>query len=170
LARIAQENGVSCRIVEAVIEVNAAQKARMIQKIRKALGGNEAGKTIAVLGLTFKPETDDMRDAPSLSILPALIEKGATIKAHDPEGMEEAKHQLPEAVQFFNDIHSTVEGADAIVLMTEWNAYRAMKLTDLRQKMSGNIFIDLRNVYEQEQMEAAGFKYVCVGRAKGNFS
>lgn len=166
LARIAQENGVSCRIVEAVIEVNAAQKARMIQKIRKALGGNEAGKTIAVLGLTFKPETDDMRDAPSLSILPALIEKGATIKAHDPEGMEEAKHQLPDTVQFFNDVHSTVEGADAVVLLTEWNAYRAMDLADIKQKMSGNVFIDLRNVYEQDQMQKAGFKYVCVGRTQ----
>ncbi len=164
LARIAQENGVSCRIVEAVIEVNAAQKARMIQKIRKALGGNEAGKTIAVLGLTFKPETDDMRDSPSLSILPALIEKGAIIKAHDPQGMEEAKHQLPEVVQFCDDIHSTVDGADAVVLMTEWNAYRAMKLSDIKQKMSGNVFIDLRNVYEPEQMQHAGFKYVCVGR------
>jgi UDPglucose 6-dehydrogenase len=164
LARIAQENGVSCRIVEAVIEVNAAQKARMIQKIRKALGGNEAGKTIAVLGLTFKPETDDMRDAPSLSILPALIEKGATIKAHDPEGMQEAKHQLPDTVQFFNDVYSTVEGADAVVLLTEWNAYRAMDLADIKQKMSGNVFIDLRNVYEQKQMQAAGFTYVCVGR------
>ncbi|HFD11065.1 MAG TPA: UDP-glucose/GDP-mannose dehydrogenase family protein [Crenotrichaceae bacterium] len=166
LARIAQENGVSCRIVEAVIEVNAAQKARMIKKIRSAIGGSEAGKTIAVLGLTFKPETDDMRDAPSLSILPALIEKGAIIKAHDPEGIEEARRQLPDNVQYFDDVMSTVDGADAIVLMTEWNAYRAMKLTDIKQKMSGNVFIDLRNVYEKEQMQKAGFEYCCVGRGQ----
>ncbi len=164
LVRIAQENGVSCRIVEAVIEVNASQKARMIKKIRNALGGNEAGKTIAVLGLTFKPETDDMRDAPALSILPTLIEKGAIIKAHDPEGMEEARTLLPDSVQYFDNIHSTVEQADAVVLMTEWNAYRSINLADLKNKMSGDVFIDLRNVYEQEQMQIAGFKYICVGR------
>lgn len=164
LVRIAQENGVSCRIVESVIEVNAAQKARMIKKIRQALGGNESGKTIAVLGLTFKPETDDMRDAPALSILPALIEKGAIVRAHDPQGMQEAKHLLPESVHYCDDILSTVEGADAVVLMTEWNAYRAMKLADIKQKMSGNVFIDLRNVYEPSQMLKVGFNYFCVGR------
>ncbi len=164
LVRIAQENGVSCRIVEAVIEVNAAQKARMIKKIRQALGGDESGKTIAVLGLTFKPETDDMRDAPALSILPALIEKGAIVRAHDPQGMQEAKHLLPESVHYCDDILSTVEGADAVVLMTEWNAYRAMKLADIKQTMSGNVFIDLRNVYEPSQMMEAGFDYHCIGR------
>lgn len=164
LVRIAQENGTSCRIVESVIEVNAAQKARMIKKIRSALGGNEAGKTIAVLGLTFKPETDDMRDAPSLTILPALIEKGAIIKAHDPQGMEEGKSMLPDSVQYCDSISSTTEKADAVILMTEWNAYRGINLANLKKRMSGNIFIDLRNVYEHKQMENAGFKYVCVGR------
>jgi UDPglucose 6-dehydrogenase len=166
LARIAQENGVSCRIVEAVIEVNSAQKARMIKKIRNALGGSEAGKTIAVLGLTFKPETDDIRDAPALSILPSLIEKGATIKAHDPQGMQEARKLLPDAVEYCDDILTTVDGADAVVLMTEWNSYRAMKLADIKQKMSGNVFIDLRNVYEPLQMQEAGFEYYCVGRSQ----
>ena len=97
LVRIAQEHGASSRIVEAVIEVNEAQKARMIKKIRSALGGNESGKTIAVLGLTFKPETDDMRDAPSLAILPKLIENGCQINAHDPQGYDEAKSLLPSA-------------------------------------------------------------------------
>jgi UDPglucose 6-dehydrogenase len=164
LVRIAQENEVSCRIVESVIEVIAAQKARMIKKIRDALGGNEAGKTIAVLGLTFKPETDDMRDSPSLSILPALIEKGVSVNAHDPQGMEEAKHLLPDSVQYFDDMMAAIEGADAVVLMTEWNVYRALNLANVKAKMAGNAFIDLRNVYEPEQMKAAGFEYVCVGR------
>ncbi len=165
LVRIAQEHGVSSRIVESVIEVNAAQKARMIKKIRNALGGSEAGKTIAVLGLTFKPETDDMRDAPALAILPALIDKGATIKAHDPQGMEEAKELLPASVSYHDDINATVENADAVVLMTEWNNYRGLNLKNIRQQMAGNAFIDLRNVYEPEQMEKAGFDYHCVGRA-----
>ena len=164
LVRIAQEHGVSCRIVESVIEVNAAQKARMIKKIRKALGGCETGKTIAVLGLTFKPETDDMRDAPALSILPTLIEKGAIIKAHDPKGMEEAKHLLPDAVHYCDDIMAAIGNSDAIVLMTEWNSYRGLNLTKVRELMKGNIFIDLRNVYEAEQMQKAGFDYHCVGR------
>ncbi|MGH8594157.1 MAG: UDP-glucose dehydrogenase family protein [Gammaproteobacteria bacterium] len=164
LARIAQEHSVSCRIVEAVIEVNAAQKARMIKKIRSALGGAEAGKTIAVLGLTFKPETDDMRDAPALSILPALIEKGAKIKAHDPQGMKEAKHLLPHDITYCESSYEALEGADATVLLTEWNAYRGLDLARVKKLMAGDLFIDLRNVYERGQMEQAGFRYVCVGR------
>ena len=165
LVRIAQEHGVSSRIVESVIEVNAAQKARMIKKIRIALGGSEAGKTIAVLGLTFKPETDDMRDAPALAILPALLDKGAIINARDPKGMEEAKELLPESVIYHDDIMKTIENADAVILMTEWNAYSGMNLNNVKEKMTGNVFIDLRNVYETEQMEKAGFEYHCVGRA-----
>ncbi len=164
LVRIAQEHSVSCRIVEAVIEVNGAQKARMIKKIRGALGGAEAGKTIAVLGLTFKPETDDMRDAPALSILPALVEKGAKIKAHDPQGMKEARHLLPADIEYCDSIYQALEGADATVLLTEWNAYRGLDLARVKKLMAGDLFIDLRNVYERVQMEQAGFRYVCVGR------
>ncbi|MGH8645718.1 MAG: UDP-glucose dehydrogenase family protein [Gammaproteobacteria bacterium] len=164
LVRIAQEHSVSCRIVEAVIEVNAAQKARMIKKIRSALGGAETGKTIAVLGLTFKPETDDMRDAPALSILPALIEKGAKIKAHDPQGMKEARHLLPTDIEYCGSIYQALEGADATVLLTEWNAYRGLDLGRAKKLMAGDLFIDLRNVYERGQMERSGFRYVCVGR------
>ncbi len=164
LVRIAQEHGVSSRIVEAVIEVNDAQKARMISKIRNAVGGSESGKKLAILGLTFKPETDDMRDAPSLAILPKLIENGAIIHAHDPQGMKEAKHMLPPQVKYFDDIYETVKGADAVVLMTEWNVYRALDLEQVRSIMQGNAFIDLRNVYESEQMVRAGFDYFSVGR------
>ena len=164
LVRIAQENNVTSRIVEAVIEVNEAQKARMIDKIRTALGGSENGKTLAVLGLAFKPETDDMRDAPALSILPELIDNGARIHAHDPHAMPEAKTLLPESVLYFDEVYAALAGADAAVLMTEWNAYRGMDLDRVKKTMRGNVFIDLRNVYEPELMRGAGFDYVCVGR------
>jgi UDPglucose 6-dehydrogenase len=164
LVRTAQEHGTPCRIVESVVEVNAAQRARMVQKIRRALGGSETGKTIAVLGLTFKPETDDVRDAPSLTILPALVEKGAIIRAHDPAGREEAERVLPKEILYCHDIYSVFEGADGAVLLTEWNAYRGLDLKKILAKMKGNVFIDLRNVYEPETMRQAGFDYVCVGR------
>ena len=164
LVRIAQENNVTSRIVEAVIEVNEAQKARMIDKIRTALGGSENGKTLAVLGLSFKPETDDMREAPALSILPRLIDNGARIQAHDPQAMPEAKALLPESTVFFNEVYAALAGADAVVLMTEWNAYRGMDLDRIKETMRGNVFIDLRNVYEPELMRKAGFDYFCVGR------
>ena len=164
LIRIAQEHGVSSRIVESVVEVNASQKARMVTKIRDALGGTESDKVIAVLGLTFKPETDDMRDSPSLAILPALADKGAIIKAHDPEGMEEAKKILPESIEYWSTVDQVIENADAVVLMTEWNEYRGLDLDHLKQKMKGNVFIDLRNVYERDLMQQHGFDYYCVGR------
>lgn len=163
LMRIAQEHGSPTRIIETVVEVNSAQKARMVRKIRKALGGSEAGKTIAVLGLTFKPETDDMREAPSISILPALIEKGAKVRAHDPHGMEAAKEIMPE-VEYVNDPYKACEGADCVALMTEWNEYRALDLDKLGKIMKEKIFIDLRNIYEPEVLKEKGFKYVGVGR------
>ena len=163
LARIAQEHGSPIRVIETVIEVNAAQKARMVGKIRKALGGSEAGKTLAVLGLTFKPETDDMRDAPALMILPALMEKGAKIMATDPHGIEEAKKIMPE-ISYVADPYAAVEKADAVVLMTEWNEYRSLDLKKIKKLMKGNVFVDLRNVYEPEAMRQAGFAYVGVGR------
>ena len=164
LVRIGQEAGAPCRIVESVMEVNEAQKARMINKIRKALGGSVSGKTIAVLGLTFKPETDDMRDSPSLAILPSLIENGAKIHANDPQGMEEAKHVLPADVKYFTDIYETISGADAVVILTEWNAYRGLDLGKIKQLLKSPVFIDLRNVYERERMVNLGFEYTCIGR------
>ena len=164
LVRTAQEHGVSSRIVETVIEVNEAQKARMIKKIRHALGGNENGKTIAVLGLTFKPETDDMRDAPSLAILPKLIENGCKVNAHDPQGMEEAKSLLPSEVQYFDDVYLTLDNADAVVILTEWNMYRNLDMNVIKEKLSFPVFIDLRNVYEPGAMKELGFEYYCIGR------
>jgi UDPglucose 6-dehydrogenase len=165
LIRIAQENGASCRIVEAAVEVNAAQKARMVKKIREALGGSESGKTIAVLGLTFKPETDDMRDSPSLAIIPNLVDKGAVIQAHDPQGVDEARQLLPQQVGYFENVFDAVNGADVVVLMTEWNEYRGLDLARVKQLMKGDAFVDLRNVYESEGMHDLGFRYTCIGRA-----
>ena len=164
LVRIAQENGVSSRIVEAVMEVNEAQKARMISKIRKALGGDLAGKVISVIGLTFKPETDDMRDAPALSILPKLVEGGALIQAHDPHGMHEAKKLLPDSIVYVESMYDVFNNADAVVLLTEWNEYRGLDLKRIKNSMRSNKFIDLRNVYVPAQMQAEGFDYYCVGR------
>ncbi len=164
LMRIVQEFGENAHIVAAAVEVNAGQKARMVRKIRGMLGGSETGKTIAVLGLTFKPETDDMRDAPSLTILPALLEKGAQIRAHDPKGMEEARQVLPEGILYVSSAYEAVEGADCVVLMTEWNQYRALDLDRLRGLMRQPVFVDLRNVYEPETVRRFGFSYTGVGR------
>jgi len=164
LVRIAQEHGASSRIVEAVIEVNETQKARMIKKIRRALGGNESGKTIAVLGLTFKPETDDMRDAPSLAILPKLIENGCQINAHDPQGIDKAKTLLPPEVNYYDDIYSALDDVDAVVLMTEWNMYRNLDMDLIKEKLKQPVFIDLKNVYEPDTMKSIGFNYYCIGR------
>jgi len=165
LIRMAQEHGAGARIVEAAIEVNAAQKARMIKKIRDCLGGNEAGKIIGVLGLTFKPETDDMRDAPSLTILPALFEKGAQIQVHDPQGMKEAAHYLPAGIVYKENPYQACEGADALILMTEWNQYRALDFDRIKSLMKTPLFVDLRNVYEPEGMRELGFTYRGVGRS-----
>lgn len=164
MIRMSQDAGTSSRIVEAVVAVNEAQKLRMVVKIEGALGGSVAGKSIAVLGLTFKPETDDMRDAPSLTILPALLELGAKLKAHDPEGMDEARKELPDTVEYTDNIEDAVKDADAIVLMTEWNEYRGLDLDKLKSLMRGDVFVDLRNVYEKSRMKAHGFSYSCVGR------
>ena len=163
--RTVQEYGVSARIVESAVEVNAAQKARMVKKIRDAVGGNEAGKTIGILGLTFKQGTDDMREAPALTILPALMEKGARIIAHDPQGMEEATKYLPDGITYVDNLYEVFPGADAIVLLTEWNQYRALDFKEALSKMKKPVFIDLRNVYEPQKMREMGFIYFGNGRA-----
>jgi UDPglucose 6-dehydrogenase len=163
LLRIAQENGVSVRSVEAAVEINAAQKARMVKKIRDALGRNEAGKTIAALGLAFKPETDDLRESPPLAILPPLVEKGAKVRAHDPQAMEECKKQYPDFT-YVENAYEACEGADIVVLFTEWNQYRALDLAEMKSKMKGSVFVDLRNVYSPKQVIDAGFEYHGLGR------
>lgn len=164
LVRTAQQFGVPTRIVETVVEVNKQRKLRMVDKVVAACGGSVDGKTIAVLGLTFKPETDDMRDAPSLDIVPGLIAKGAAVRAHDPQGMEEAKHLLPEAVTYCDGPYEAMTGADAVVIVTEWNVYRALDLTRTRQALKNLVMVDLRNVYDPAEMAQQGFAYVSVGR------
>jgi UDPglucose 6-dehydrogenase len=167
LLRIAQEHGVAARLVEAVVEVNNSQKARMVKKIRDALGGSETNKTIAALGLAFKPETDDLRDAPALSILPPLYEKGAKIQAHDPQGMDEAKKLFPD-FKYMKNAYEACEGADIVVLFTEWNQYRALDLERIKTLLKKPIFVDLRNVYDPKKMRDKGFKYFGVGRTNGS--
>lgn len=164
MIQICREADTSSLIVEAVVNVNNQQKLRMVDKIERAMGGNVSGKVIAILGLTFKPETDDMRDAPSLTILPALLERGAILHAHDPQGLEEARSLLPSAITLQNSIERTITGADAVVLITEWNQYRGMNLEDVKTLMRGNVFVDLRNVYEKDLMVKHGLEYSCVGR------
>lgn len=163
LLRIAQENGTVARLVESAVEVNAAQKARMIKKIRDALGGDLAGKTIGVLGLTFKPETDDLRDSPALAILPPLYEKGAKLQVHDPQGMKEASKLFPE-YDYVSNAYDACNKADAVVLLTEWNQYRALDLAQIKKSMRDHIFIDLRNAYDPQKIRELGFKYFGVGR------
>jgi UDPglucose 6-dehydrogenase len=163
LVRTAQEAGAPVSIIEQVVEVNDARKRKMAEKIVKACGGSVAGKTLAVLGLTFKPNTDDMREAPSLTILPALQEAGAEVRAFDPEGHEEAKKLLPGVVLSAN-AYEAMDGADAVVLLTEWNEFRALDLERVKSLLKSPTLIDLRNVYKPADMAAAGFFYFSIGR------
>ncbi len=163
LLKTAQDNDTPLRIVEAVVQANDLRKRAMGRKIINAMGGDARGKKVALLGLTFKPNTDDMRDAPSIAIVQALVDAGAIIHAHDPEGMEEAAKSLPDVVMTEN-AYAAAEGADAVALVTEWDAYRALDLRKLRAAMKGNALIDLRNIYRPADAEKAGFSYHSVGR------
>jgi len=162
LRKTAQDLGAPAKIVEAVVAVNEARKVAMAEKIEKSFGGVK-GKTIAVLGLTFKPNTDDMRDAPSLVIVPYLQQKGAVIRAFDPEGGKEARKLLN--IELCKDAFDALEGADGVVILTEWNEFRALDLVRMKALLKRPLMIDLRNIYRPAQMSAAGFTYVSVGRA-----
>ena len=164
LMRTAQEFGAPSRLVEATVAVNDARKSGMAKRVIAACGGSVRGKTIAVLGLTFKPETDDMRDAPSLSIVSRLVSDGARIRAFDPEGMDQARPLLPPDVEYCRDALDAASGADALVLVTEWNEFRALSPARLRDTMRGQVLVDLRNVYDPLAMRRAGFSYHGVGR------
>ena len=163
LVRTAAEIGSPLTMVERVLEINNARKRGMADRIIAACGGSVTGKTIAVLGLTFKPNTDDMRESPSLSILPLLIEAGATVRTFDPEGMTEAKKLLPDLV-YCGDAYQAIEGADALVLLTEWNEFRALDLARVKSLLRAPVVIDLRNIYQPEEMADAGFVYHSIGR------
>jgi len=163
LVKTAQEKGAPLRIIETVVDINAKRKKAMAVRIIDACGGSLAGKTVAVLGLTFKPNTDDMRDAPSLDIVPALVEAGAHVRAFDPEGMEEAKSLLPD-ITYCDDAYETMPDADAVVLLTEWNEFRALDLDRVKALLKTPVMVDLRNVYNPFDMVTAGFSYSSIGR------
>jgi UDPglucose 6-dehydrogenase len=166
LARIAQDAGAPVRLVETVVAVNEARKAGMAARIIALCSGSVRGKTIAVLGLTFKPETDDMREAPSVPIIHRLIEDGAGVRAFDPKGMQQAQPLLPESVVYCQDALETLVGADALVVTTEWNEFRALSPEQLKQNMRGIVVVDLRNIYDPASMRAAGLAYHSIGRAQ----
>ncbi|PWR23214.1 UDP-glucose dehydrogenase family protein [Zavarzinia compransoris] len=163
LVRTARDYEAPTRIVEAVVAVNDARKDAMADKVIAAVGGSVAGKTVAVLGVTFKPNTDDMRDAPSLAILPRLIAAGARIRAYDPEGMTAAA-ALIDGVDWVSDAYATLPGADVLVIITEWNEFRALDLARVRSALNSPIIVDLRNIYRPEEMSEAGFTYFSIGR------
>ena len=162
LLKTSQDANAPVRIVETVVAVNENRKARMAEKIIEAFG-DVKGKTIAVLGLTFKPNTDDMRDAPSLVIVPRLQAAGARIRAYDPEGADEARKVLD--VETCEDAYEALSGADGVVILTEWNEFRALDLGRVKSLLKRALMVDLRNIYRPAQMAEAGFTYVSVGRA-----
>ncbi len=163
LLKTAEDHDVPCRIVEAVVQVNDSRKRAMGRKILQAMGNNVRGKTVGLLGVTFKPNTDDMRDAPSLAIVQALQDAGVNVVAYDPEGMAAAKPLMP-GVEFRSDPYAVAQGADALALVTEWNAFRALDLSRIASAMRTPVLVDLRNIYQPEEVRRQGFHYSSVGR------
>tara|TARA_R110002051_G_scaffold173046_3_gene243248 strand:+ start:85 stop:1377 length:1293 start_codon:yes stop_codon:yes gene_type:complete len=164
LVRTATDAGSPVRLVETTVQVNDARKKAMADRVARALGGDIAGKTVALLGLTFKPNTDDMRDSPALDVVPALVARGARVQAFDPEGMAEAARLLDD-VQFTDGPYEAVAGADVVVILTEWNQFRALDLDRIKLLMRQPVMVDLRNVYRPDDMRARGFHYSSIGRA-----
>ena len=163
LIKTGQDEGAALRIVETVVAVNDARKRAMARKIIQALGGSVRGKKIALLGLAFKPNTDDMRDAPSLAIVASLAGDGAQVHAYDPESMEQARPLMPD-VTFHDDAYSAIDGADALAIVTEWDAFRALDLERVKNALKAPIIIDLRNIYRPADIRKRGFTYVSIGR------
>src|SRR5687768_6273739 len=163
LLKTAEDHDAPLRIVESVVKVNEARKRAMGRKVIQALGGDARGRTVAMLGLTFKPNTDDMRDAPSLSIVQALQDAGAAVRGYDPEGTEQARPVMP-GVEFFDSPYRAAAGADAVVLVTEWDVLRALDLKRLARDMAQPVFVDLRSVYPPDEVEEAGLRWFGIGR------
>jgi len=163
LLKTAEDYDVPLRIVSSVVAANDSRKRAMGRKIIHAMGGDARGKTVGILGLTFKPNTDDMRDAPALAIIQTLIDGGANVRAYDPEGMAAARAVIP-AVGYMDDPYAVASGADAVAIVTEWDAFRALDLKRLAGAMRGRHLIDLRNIYDRAEVERAGLSYVGVGR------
>jgi UDPglucose 6-dehydrogenase len=164
LIKTAQDQEVPLRILEAVAAVNDTRKRAMARKVSAMFGGTLRGKTVAVLGLTFKPNTDDMREAPSISVIAALQDMGARVRVFDPAGMEQAKAVLKD-VTYCDSAYDCADGADALVIATEWEQFRALDLERLRDQMACPVVMDLRNVYRPEDMARHGFAYACIGRS-----
>ena len=165
LLRAAEEVGVEQRIIATVVKVNDDRKAAMVDRVERALGGSLAGKRVGVLGLTFKPNTDDMRDAPSIPLVTGLVERGAEVVAFDPVGHEQAKLVLP-AIDYADTPEGVAEGADAVVVVTEWDEFRGLSLSELATRMRGNALLDLRNIYGQQEAERAGLRHFGIGRGR----
>ena len=164
MADIARRHGYDFQIMEAVLRVNDDIKQRMVDKIKDALGGDVKGKSIGILGLAFKPETDDMRDSPTIPIIKGLQQLGAKIRAYDPQAMENAM-SIFENIAYCETAYETAQNADALVIATEWNEFRALKLSKIKSDMRQPLIVDLRNVYDAKRMKSEGFRYVSVGRA-----
>ena len=165
LIKTAHDHGVPLRLVETVSSVNEQRKRAMARKVVQALGGSVRGKTVAVLGLTFKPNTDDTRDSPAIPLITALHDLGAIVRGYDPAGMEQAKPLLPD-VHYCQSAYSAAEGADAVVISTEWEQFRALDLARLKAVMVQPVIVDLRNIYRADEMRRAAFRYVPIGRAE----
>ncbi|MDV7338562.1 UDP-glucose/GDP-mannose dehydrogenase family protein [Terasakiella sp. A23] len=165
LVKTAQDYNSPLKIIETVVDVNKERKLKMADKVVAACGGSVDGKKIAVLGVAFKPNTDDMRDSPSLDIIPALQKAGASIAAFDPEAMGEAKEMLP-GVEWKENSYDTMDGADALVIITEWNEFRMLDKDRMKELLNAPVMIDLRNIYNRVEMKEAGFDYTCIGRPK----
>jgi UDPglucose 6-dehydrogenase len=163
LLKTAHDHGVPLRIVETVAAVNDQRKRAMARKVVTALDGSIRGKTVAVLGLSFKPNTDDMRDSPSIPLITALHDLGAVVRGYDPAAMEAAKAQLPDVI-YCGNAYEAAEGAEAVVIATEWEQFRALDLDRLRAVMARPVIVDLRNIYRAEEMKRANFRYLAVGR------
>lgn len=164
MADIAKRHGYEFQIMESVLRVNDDIKQRMLLKVVEAAGGDVAGKTIALLGLAFKPETDDMRDSPTIPIIKGLQQRGAKVRAYDPQATENAK-TIFDDVEYCDDAYQTAQDADALVIATEWNEFRALNLSKIRAALKQPVVVDLRNVYDPKRMESGGFRYISVGRA-----
>jgi UDPglucose 6-dehydrogenase len=163
LVKTARDADSPISLIETTVEFNDLRKRQMVERIVAALGGSVAGKTVAALGLTFKPNTDDMRDAPSLVILPELAQRGAKVRAHDPVGVEEAKKLMPD-ISYCDDAYDAIAGADVLVILTEWNSYRALDLKRIKTLMNAPNIVDLRNIYRPDEVAQLGYRYASLGR------
>ncbi len=164
LVKIAEDNGNSLSLINETVKYNEQRKIEMVKKISKSVNGNLKGKNISILGLSFKPETDDMRDSPALVIIPKLIESGVKVKVYDPAAMEEAKKFISEEIKYFKTAIDCIIDSDILVILTEWNEFRALSLKEIKKSMRNNILIDLRNIYSRKEAEEAGFKYTALGK------